>query len=235
MCSSDLIFFNGPWFGLNEKDMFMPGSLLKVPLMLSIFKAAETNPSILDKKINFESGGDQTPVHFPPDFSVKVGEIYSVQALLEAMITYSDNNAALLLSQIAGEKNLEKSYSELGINPPHNELYLMSVRTYASFFRILFNATYLNIDFSEKALSMLTKTKFKDGIHKYIPEETLIAHKFGERELEDGSKQLHDCGIVYYPDKPYVLCVMTRGMNWDNLASIIQNISLQIYEEIKKE
>jgi len=32
---------NGPWFGINENDMFSPASLLKVPLMMLYFKLAE--------------------------------------------------------------------------------------------------------------------------------------------------------------------------------------------------
>jgi len=27
--------------------------------------------------------------------------------------------------------------------------------------------------------------------------------------------QLHDCGIVYYPETPYLLCVMTKGWNFE--------------------
>lgn len=41
---------NGPWFGINEKEYFSPGSLLKLPLMISIFKAAESNPGFYRRK-----------------------------------------------------------------------------------------------------------------------------------------------------------------------------------------
>jgi hypothetical protein len=35
---------------------------------------------------------------------------------------------------------------------------------YASFFRVLFNASYLNRKDSEKALALLTKVAFRDGL-----------------------------------------------------------------------
>ncbi|MDO8560151.1 MAG: serine hydrolase [bacterium] len=63
----------------------------------------------------------------------------------------------------------------------------MSVKDYASFFRILYNASYLNREQSERALGLMTKTRFRDGIIAGVPAGRPVAHKFGERTtLEDG-------------------------------------------------
>lgn len=227
---------NGPWFGINEKEEFIPGSLLKVPLMISIFKTAESNPGVLQEKILYESGKDETPQYFKPEQEIEPGKIYSVEDLIEAMIKYSDNNAALLLSQIITRKQLEESYVDLGIETPLDSQYSTLVRTYASFFRILFNGTYLNKELSEKALQILTQSTFKDGLRAGVPLDIAIAHKFGEREFgENNEKQLHDCGIIYYPEKPYVLCLMTRGSDFEKLADVIKNISLLVYQKINEE
>jgi hypothetical protein len=69
-----------------------------------------------------------------------------------------------------------------------------------------------------------------------------VAHKFGERESRDlqgnTSYQLHDCGVVYYPKRPFLLCVMTKGTDSDVLTKVIQDISQSIYtsydEKMKK-
>jgi len=42
--------------------------------------------------------------------------------------------------------------------------------------------------------------------------------------------QLHDCGIVYYPQRPYVICVMTKGRDLDVLKNVIKGISEIVYE-----
>ncbi len=42
--------------------------------------------------------------------------------------------------------------------------------------------------------------------------------------------EAHDCGIVYYPDSPYLLCVMTRGKDTGQLESIIGKISQITYQ-----
>jgi beta-lactamase class A len=225
---------NGPWFGINEKEKFMPGSLLKVSLMMSIFKIAESNPGILQEKILYE-GGDSSFEHFKPENKIEPGKIYTIENLIEAMIKYSDNSATFILGQYINQKKVEETYTDLGIEMPLDSQYSLPVRTYASFFRILFNATYLNREMSEKALQLLSQATFENGLKAGVPADTVIAHKFGEKEAdENNSNQLHDCGIIYYPQKPYVLCVMTRGNEFEKMANVIKNISSVVYGEINK-
>lgn len=105
-------------------------------------------------------------------------------------------------------------FNDLGIPLPRDIDYALSVKEYASFFRILYNASYLTRENSEMALKLLSESKFRGGLAGKIPSDIVIAHKFGEREMidENGSSinQLHDCGIVYYTPYPYLICIMTR-------------------------
>ena len=115
----------------------------------------------------------------------------------------------------------------------------MSPKTMSSFFRILYNASYLNSVFSDMALKLLAKTSFVDGLVAGVPSDVFVAHKFGERTIhinETGEvvlRELHDCGIVYYPQKPYILCVMTQGMDFAKLKSAISQISSLTYQSVK--
>jgi len=65
-----------------------------------------------------------------------------------------------------------------------------------------------------------------------VPKEVRVAHKFGELGLPNGEKQLHDCGIIYYPGNPYLLCVMSKGKDSQKLSGIIQTISSMVYKEV---
>ena len=65
-----------------------------------------------------------------------------------------------------------------------------------------------------------------------LPNDIVVAHKFGERDLEDNTKQLHDCGVVYYPQNPYLICIMTHGQSYKSLERIIQHISGKVYKEV---
>jgi beta-lactamase class A len=68
-----------------------------------------------------------------------------------------------------------------------------------------------------------------------VPAGISVANKFGERELADGTRQLHDCGIVYHPERPYVLCVMTKGASFEQLSRTVADVSQLVYREIDTE
>lgn len=228
---------NGPWFGINEKENFSPASLLKLPVLMAYLKQAEKTPEILKKKLIYE----KTPVSpveqsfIPENPLLDTGE-YSIDELLEHMIIYSDNDALFLLEKNISNDAIDAVTKDLGIETATNttpEDY-MSVKSYASLLRVLFNASYLSKEMSEKTLAILTKSAFTKGIVSGVPADITVAHKFGERELTDGVKQLHDCGIVYYPNHPYLLCVMTRGMDYEQLETVITTISKNIYEDLSE-
>ena len=91
---------------------------------------------------------------------------------------------------------------------------------------------------SEKALEILGSTQFDFGIEGGVPEGVTVANKFGERTLED-QRQLHDCGIIYAPKGPYLLCIMTRadlktGASFNQLAEIMSSLSEKTYQYLHK-
>ena len=228
---------NGPWIGINEKEYFSPASLVKVPTMITYFKAAEKDPTLLSKKIKFTSVSTESQ-SIVPELTLVSGQEYSVEELIERMIIYSDNQAYEILSQSVDNQLIINTYKDLGVDvskaftdPSGN---ILSVKSFATFFRILYNASYLNQDMSEKALYLLSQSKYHDALVRGInnPQIT-VAHKFGERTFENtNEKQLHDCGIVYYPQKPYLLCVMTKGKDFSQLSSAIAQISKLVYQSI---
>lgn len=229
---------NGPAFGINEQSQYSPASLLKVPLMIAYHKYLESDPHIFDKEVVFSNPSPEFYQQFKSSKKIEIGKSYTIKQLMEYMILYSDNEATNLLFQNINANSLNLIFNDLGINAP--DLYdsnnSISVKDYASFFRILYNASYLNRSSSEQALNLLSGVEYKNGLVAGIPEGVVVAHKFGEREsLSEDKKitrQLHDCGIVYHPDRPYLLCVMTKGNSFENLSNIITNISKVIYQEI---
>lgn len=223
---------SGPWALINGELMSTPGSLLKVPVVLSIYRHAEKEAGFLSQEIEFSGGEDASQRQiFKPLEGVTVGNIYNIENLVKYTLTDSDNNAALLLSQLLSPKEIIESFARLGIETPDQKKgsYTMNVRTYASFFRILYNASYLDRDTSEHVLSLLAQSTFTDGLVAGLPKQTLVAHKFGEAEFLDGTKQLHDCGIVYKPNQPYLLCIMTHGNDLTQLSKVLQEISKIVY------
>ncbi|MFA6171299.1 MAG: serine hydrolase [Patescibacteria group bacterium] len=230
---------NGPWFGYNIEAKFSPASLLKVPIMIAYYKKAEDNPEALKKKIKYKKLENGVPQDIKPEVELKEGEEYTADELIENMIVYSDNNCADLLLKNIDKNFLIKVYKDLGVAVPRDAEpeNFMTVREYAYFFRTLYNSSYLEREMSEKALEVLSRTKFGNGIRSGLPAGVLVAHKFGERKIitgEEEAAQLHDCGIIYFPKHNYLLCVMTRGQDFKTLEGLIGKISDIVYDEVTK-
>jgi beta-lactamase class A len=228
---------NGLYFSVNPTASFTPASLLKLPLLVAYFKLAEAKPDILKQAYVFTDNAtiDNVTQMVPPEQVLQNGQSYTTQELLRRMIIYSDNRAQYLLLNHADMSSLQQVYSDFGISLPsdQNPNPQVTVQQYAGFLRILFNASYLNAADSELALEWLSQSEFKDGLVAGVPGNIAVAHKFGERELTDANQsQLHDCGIVYYPKHPYLLCVMTRGKGLPNLSKAIAQVSQAVYSEV---
>lgn len=234
---------NGPVFGIDEGEKFAPASLLKIPILIAFLKSSEEDPSLLEKKIRLKDLKDLSvlPQNFAPEETLDHEKEYTAREFLERMIIYSDNYARAAITSLLKPEQLEKIFRDLAIPLPDAESSsedFIDVQSYARFFRILFNASYLSRENSEYALSLLVRVSFSPGLRSGVPENVKMAHKFGERIFKDGKreiKQLHDCGIVYYPGHPYLACIMTRGTDFNKMASFIREVSAQIYEKTKNQ
>jgi len=230
---------NGPWFGIKEQELFAPASLLKVPTVIGLYKQAEQDTSLLNKKVIYkgnENFNDKETIK--PTKELQPGHSYSLKELAYRALVYSDNNASRLVQESINKRALALVYRDLGVAAPYSFAPgdFLSVKSYASFFRILFNASYLNKESSGQILRIMSESEFRDGIVAGVPQNIPVAHKFGERVpgTDSGIKQLHDCGIIYYPDSPYLLCIMTRGSDFRTLDDIIRDISAIVYAEVDR-
>jgi len=231
------------WVGINQNENYAPASLLKLPLLIAYFKLKEIQPDIFSEKFVFDNKySGKITQNIEPEVRLEEGKEYTVEELLYQMIVYSDNDAMELLGVSIDQNFITKVFDDLGINVPINNSdtkILISPQIYAGIFRLLYNSSYLTRQSSEEILELLDKTNFKDGLVAGLPSEIFVSHKFGERQIKNQNtiftvNELHDCGIVYYPNHPYILCVMTMGGSFDNLKEIVKKISSLTYEEFDK-
>jgi len=228
----------GTWIGINEDENYAAASLIKVPLMIAYLRMAEKNPLVLKKEIKYDKEINiQLQQNIVSGDKLQLGAVYTVDELLSLMIINSDNTAKNLLLSNIDLKLVYNVYSDLKIPVPDftEPECEVSAKDYATFFRVLYSCTYLSEDLSAKAIRLLSETEFKDGIVAGVPDNITVAHKFAERKYggDDYSlkgSQLHDCGIVYYPKSPYLICVMTRGRDFNTLEGVIKKISKIVYE-----
>ena len=236
---------SGHGFGIRDQEAFSPESLLKLPLMVAYFKWAESNPSILRKKMLYVGGDDEIgPQHTKTANRIEKGRSYTVDDLILRMIAYDDADAHALLMASLPPGYLDRVFKDVYPNyDPAKKDDTVTFSAYASFFRVLYNASYLNNEMSEKALSYLSRSAFRDGIVSGIPSNVDCAIKSGERAMqadagrgiEKDVKQLHEFGIIYYPGRPYLMGVMARGEDPEKLTNVIRDVTTLIYEEIDRQ
>lgn len=224
---------DGPWFGINAERKFNAASMMKVPVMIAWLKRAEKNPDELRRTFVYDGKEDLSSLQrIRPKQSVIKGKLYTVEELLHFMLNYSDNNAtAVLFNNLTGAE-LDAVLDGMDIdNEPKDDGNFISVYSYSGFFRILYNASFLNRDMSEKALKLLSLQDFPQGILAGVPQGTLVASKFGEIGMGEFT-QLHELGIVYHPKGAYIIGIMTDGKDVNVQADVIREISAAIYAEV---
>lgn len=229
----------GPWFGINEKMSFYPASLLKTPIMMAVLKQAETDPSILDETLSYDVDVPANIDNAEPGERIETYTPYPLREVVRRMMAYSDNRSQQLLLNwlyVRGGNDLDilgATLDDLGLLPGNGDLKTpLTVKSYSSLFRSLYNAQYLNRDMSQLGLEFLTQSTFKSGLVAGVPQGVKVAHKFGIWDSSPTEKLLHDCGIVYHPDAPYLVCIMTRGTDVARNAEIIGEISKEIYDQV---
>jgi len=231
---------NGPWFGIGEDDQFSPIRSLKMPIFIAYLKWSEKNPDILDKMLTIPKDDSRATVNlfFIPENKLEINESYSVSRLLEEMMVNSNDTAMSVLLKNIPHSLLTEVDIDLWVLLPGEEDIndTISLKEYSSFFRILYNASYLSPASSDFALSLLTKTDFPQGIRKWIPSRIQIANKFWEKvsmtPSGDEVHKLHDCGVVYYKPYPYIICISTESSDTMKLPNVIGETSRIIFEEI---
>jgi len=222
------------WTGVNTDDTYAPSSMLKVLTLISYLRYADMKPGILLDTLSYRYQDDPGQFYKPKPLA---DGNYSVLTLLQQLIIESDNSAMKQLNSLNIDE-ISEVYSELRVpnllTSPEN---FLSPRTVSGFFRSLYNSSYISHKYSEGALELLTYTKFDKGLVAGVITGTKVAHKFGEHtEMVNGqvqSRQLHDCGIIYYPKSPYLLCVMTEGQKFEDLEGVIAGLSQIAYQYVK--
>lgn len=231
----------GLWFGINEDEEYIPASLFKIPIAITYFRKSIDDDNLLNSYLPYtnEEAKEITSIQNLDTTTLTLGQSYTVLNLLSKMLIDSDNGAQRVLANNISQEFLNKLYSIIEVAGPAQDRYYISPKEYAFFLRMLYNGSYLGLDKSEQLLEILSKTAFNLGIKKGIPDDIPVIHKFGSVNFTNnktGEKTtgVHDCGIIYYPEKPYVLCIMTKGGDQKTEIKEIEEVSDKLFDYINK-
>lgn len=229
------VFQRGLWASLNDEIKYQPGSLFKVPLLMTYLRISEEKPGFLNTRITFNTITDEAK-GLKQEFlkrTIKIGGTYTYRELFTYMICHSDNNATMLLMNSIPFSEFQKTFTDMGLSSDltKNDA-VISAKDYSSFWIALYNGSYLNFDDSEYALSLLSQSDFTEGMMKGIPDNVKVSHKFGEKG-DANNHAFSEAGIVYANNTPYLISIMTQGKNQDKLPKAIQQISALVFNNIQ--
>ncbi|WP_165072771.1 serine hydrolase [Paludisphaera rhizosphaerae] len=229
-----------------------PASTMKVPVMLEAYRQAEAGLIKLDDQLEiknqFASLVDGSPYTLDAaddsetTLYKRIGGKAAVRELVLLMITESSNLATNILIEKLGAVNVTNFMKKLdagdlkvlrgveddkafaaGMNNVGTARGLMTILTR------LAEGTAVSKTADAAMMDVLRAQKFNDGIPAGLPKGTVVAHKTGSI-----TNVYHDAAVVEPPGrKPFVLVVMTRGIEADHAArKVVAEIARAAYEEV---
>lgn len=212
---------------INNEARFYPASLVKLPSAMVAMKKVEKGEWHMDSRlVLFEQDKDQ---RYGTLYQQPVGTSFSIEELLGALLTQSDNTAHRILMRNLSETELEELKDAIGLNELFDEKSDVSAKEYSRLFRALYNSSFLKRDGSQKILEWLTKTPFNTMLPSGLPGGTAFSHKIGEDNVE---KNYLDSGIVYLPNRPYLITAMIKLHDQSKANAIMKQISQAAYEYV---
>jgi len=238
---------------INERASLHAASIMKVPVMMEIFRQADRKKIALNEPVEiknkFYSIVDRSEYRLSrnddsdQEIYERIGRTMPVIEMIDRMITWSSNLATNLLIEKVKADNVNALMRELGANDIQ---VLRGVEDPKAFqagknntttaydmmllLRLIAENKFLNKRACDKMIEILSAQRFNDGIPAGLPTATRVAHKTGNI-----TKHHHDAGIVYQPGrKPYVIVALTKGVaEQKRSGKLIADISRAVYQALQ--
>lgn len=223
----------GTSIDINGTTQFHAASLFKTPVVMAYYHTRE--------RLNEQDNPVATLE--PQDLDSQFGNLWRKGAgyklpLSEAVkiaLEDSDNTAAKVLVRYIGTVDFEAVYQGLDINlDVDKQGAVLTPKSYSSILKALYFSSVLKKEDSQIILNYLANTSFPDKLEAGVPSGVTVAHKIGDFNLNDNDPTndvYSDCGIVYVPRRPYLLCMISRTD--EQTARVrMQDISKIIYDYV---
>ena len=220
----------GTSIGVNSTVDFHEASLFKIPVVMAYFHQLERLKTRDDPVITLQKS----------DLDSQFGNLYKKGAgykiklsdAVKLAITDSDNTAIKLVVPRITQDDFDHVYQALDLTLTTDKNgAILNPRGYSSILKALYFSSVLSLNDSEYILNLMTKTKFVDKIPAGVPDNIPIAHKIGVYNKDGKDEGYMDCGIVFVPNRPYILCMISQS-DEQTARERMQQISRKIYNYV---
>jgi beta-lactamase class A len=208
---------DGTRIGVNEQLVFPQGSSIKIPILIELFRQAESRPALLRERQRVtpmtRTGGSGVLGHFADGSSELSNEDLAV-----LMIVLSDNTATNLLIDAVGMDAVNRTMASLGAS--HTKLQRKMIRPEASArgdenvstareaADLMVRIARCDLPVSRESCARIRRIleiPKNDAVRRAVPTEVAVASKPGGIE---GVAAIW--AIIALPDRPFVLTAMTN-------------------------
>ena len=234
---------NDKW-GWNVDDLFYAASVIKVPIMVAVFLAAQEErlnlrDVVVLKKEDFV-GGSGVLQHLTPGTSLT---IYDIMTL---MIIQSDNTATNILIDLVGSEMIQRVMKEVGMEkstffnklmsdaPKPDGINQISALDIANLLKSMVTGQVVSASASEEMLEIMKKQQVRDCLPERLPSPySNFNNGMTAWELANKTGWVpgirHDVGVFYVGERKMIVVVLSKDA--DDLLSkqILSGIGEEIY------
>jgi beta-lactamase class A len=213
-----------PLFAHDPEEQIIAASLYKLGVLAEAERRVDSGELHYGDTITIE------PEDITADGSFEgAGTQLTLDAALEAMITISDNGAALALWHILGGANIDATLDKAGVKNFHvafddSEANWVTPHAVGTYFTLLAKRQLISPAASDRMLARLKRQQINDRLPAQLPGDVVIAHKTGNL-----SGVTHDAGIIYTKTGPRVVVAMTWDALDEDADNFISSIGSLVY------
>jgi beta-lactamase class A len=218
--------------------IFPIGSSIKIAILLEFFRQAKTGKFSVNDRVWVEKHhkvNGSGVLQFMGDHSMNC----SLRDLAALMINVSDNAATNMLIDVVGMDNVNANLQRLGLKSTRLERKMMdepaakkgnenvsTPKEMMSLLTKLYKCDGIEEDVSTEALTILKMPKLEQYLSAGVPPDVVVANKPGMIPGVFG-----DSGIVYLPERPYVLSVLTTYLRDPPMGQeAVRKVSKIVYD-----
>lgn len=208
----------GRWAAaVRPEERFPSASVIKIPILMAVLKALQDGRLDGFARIPLRDEDKVGGAGVLKDLGA--GLAPSLLDLCTLMMTISDNTATNLVIDQVGMAAVNATLADVGcagsvlgrklmIDPNATVTKnWMTPADAARCLRALAEASYLSRPQSDLALDILARQQRRDRIPRHLPADVSVSHKTGEI-----TGVRHDAGIVWAPDRPYLVCLFSKDV-----------------------
>lgn len=216
-----------PLFKHDPEEQVITASLYKLGVLAEAERRVETGELRYSDPVTIE------PEDVTDDGSFEgPGVTLTLDEALEAMITISDNGAALALWHILGGSNIDATLTKAGMPDFHvafddSEDNAATPHAIGTFFTLLAKRQLISPAASDRMLARLERQQINNRLPAQLPPGVVVAHKTGNLP-----GLTHDAGIIYTKSGPRVVVAMTWDATDDEADNFISSVGALVYSAV---